>query len=84
MILPTKGLAEERALLTVGAAVISLMKHPMTVSEIWDSYKANYSNSDGESLITFDWLALTLAFLYSIKVLEEGNCGRLMMHHVPA
>lgn len=84
MILPTKGLSEERALLTVGAAVIGLMKQSMTVSEIWDSYKEKYSNSDGEPLVTFDWLALTLTFLYSIKVLEEDNCGRLVIHHVPA
>ncbi|GHO94589.1 hypothetical protein KSF_046370 [Reticulibacter mediterranei] len=38
MILPTKRLGPERAMLTVGAEILSLLTEPKTVSRLWHEF----------------------------------------------
>lgn len=39
MILPTKHLREDRALITVGAELLKLLDEPKTVSHLWDEVR---------------------------------------------
>ena len=39
MILPTKRITAERALLGIGAEVLRLLEEPKTVSRLWNEYK---------------------------------------------
>ena len=39
MILPTKHIRPERALLTIGAEVLGCLREPMTVSRVWDELR---------------------------------------------
>jgi hypothetical protein len=73
VILPTKGIAPSRALLAVGARVLSLLEEPKTVSRLWDETK-NYGSSKAE--ITFDWFVLALDLLFIMEAIEQER-GRL-------
>ncbi|WP_350616269.1 ABC-three component system middle component 6 [Pseudomonas sp. HY7a-MNA-CIBAN-0227] len=72
MILPSKHLSQERALLTVGAHVLTYLARPKTVSALWEEL-----NRHNESLtatpprrITYDWFLLALDLLYSLGTIE--------------
>ena len=39
MILPTKHIRPERALLTIGAEILASLRGPMTVSRVWDEMR---------------------------------------------
>lgn len=68
MILPTKRVSSDRALLTVGARVIELLDQPKTVSRLWAEYKSEYDDR-----ISFDWFVLSLDLLYMMGVIERSN-----------
>ncbi|MHB8330813.1 MAG: ABC-three component system middle component 6 [Candidatus Dormibacteria bacterium] len=73
MILPTKGISSSRALLTVGAQLLSLLVGPLTVSGLWHSVKS-YRVAQELPEISFDWfvLGLDLLFLLGTVELQEG------------
>jgi len=80
MILPTKHIPQDRALLTVGGRVLTLLGHPKTVSALWDEL-----NRHGGTLaanlprkITYDWFLLVLDLLYALGTidLESGLVSR--------
>ena len=60
MILPTKHLSAERALLTVGSELLAHLRHPRTVSALWDMSRINSKH------ISYDWFVLSLDFLFMI------------------
>jgi hypothetical protein len=71
MILPTKHLRPERALLTVGADLLRSLREPMTVSRLWDEIRT--SRSDGArpfAPINYDWFVLALDLLYMAGAVE--------------
>jgi hypothetical protein len=55
MILPTKHLSEDRALLTVGGQLLGLLEKPKTVSVLWEDFKAR---PDAGVPVPFDWFVL--------------------------
>jgi hypothetical protein len=72
MILPSKHLPQDRALLTVGRHLLTFLVRPKTVSALWEEV-----NSVGEDPasnrprhITYDWFLLALALLYSLGAIE--------------
>jgi len=77
MILPTKGLALDRALLSVGAEVLRRLDRPKTVSRLWDQVR-NRQSSLLES-IPYDWFLLSLDFLYLCGAVdfEDGQIHRI-------
>ena len=71
MILPTKHLSEDRALLTVGGQLLGLLEKPKTVSVLWEDFKAR---PDAEVPIPFDWFVLALDFLACTGTVSlQGN-----------
>ncbi|WP_445342987.1 ABC-three component system middle component 6 [Bifidobacterium sp. ESL0819] len=84
MLLPTKGLSSDRALLTIGAQIISLMKRHMSESEIWDAYQEKISRQNDIPLVTFDWFSLALTMLFTLGVIKYDKFGRLELKNVPS
>ena len=65
MILPSKHLPQERALLTVGASLLALLERPMTVSSLWQLVQ-----EDDRTGLSFDWFVLALDLLYLLGAVK--------------
>lgn len=78
MILPAKHLVPERALISVGADVLEVLRQPRTVSRTWEECKRLRERRGCGATITFDWFLLTLdlLFLMGALVLENGRLRR--------
>lgn len=79
MILPTKRLGPERAMLTVGAEILGLLTEPKTVSRLWDELTQAMNERSPLRIVGYDWFILTLDLLYilgSIDI-ERGRIRRL-------
>ena len=74
MILPTKGLAIDRALLSVGAELLRRLEQPKTVSRLWEQMSKRQSTL--LQTVSYDWFLLTLDLLYLWGALEFKD-GRL-------
>jgi len=70
MIIPTKRIEEDRALLTLGAEILMILIEPKTVSRIWEELKRNRENNSIPSLVTFDWFVLALDMLFILGAIE--------------
>ncbi|WP_343222626.1 ABC-three component system middle component 6 [Marinobacterium ramblicola] len=71
MILPSKHLPPDRALLTVGAHVLTFLAHPKTVSALWEELnKQDSSSASTPRRITYDWFLLALDLLYALGTIE--------------
>lgn len=80
MILPSKHLKPDRALLTVGADILLFLnKRPCTVSKLWDDLREQQSQKNDETKITFDWFILALYLLYILGAItfEDGILKRV-------
>lgn len=76
MILPTKGLAVDRALLSVGAEVLRRLDRPKTVSRLWEQVRQRQSSL--LETIPYDWFILALDLLYLLGAVdfEDGRVRR--------
>ena len=74
MILPTKNLSEDRALLRVGAEILKLLNEPKTVSRLWEEVKRMRNNSS--RILPYDWFVLALDLLYILHAIELDR-GRI-------
>jgi len=74
MILPSKHLSQDRALLTVGAAILRRLSHPITVSALWGQMPRSVVDQKVPSPLRYDGfvLALDLLFLIGAIELREG------------
>ena len=72
MILPSKHLREDRALLTIGADLLQLLGEPKTVSRLWSDMQRR---RDVAAPISYDWfvLALDLLFARGLVAFERGR-----------
>jgi len=70
MILPTKHLPQERALLAVGADILRLLSEPKTVSRLWDEIKKARASHPRYSPLTYDWFVLALDLLFTVKAID--------------
>ena len=75
MILPSKHLPHDRALLNVGAQVLTFLARPKTVSALWE--ELNRQGQGGVVIrprrITYDWFVLALDLLYSLGTIDLEN-----------
>lgn len=70
MILPGKHILPDRALISVGADVLSVLGSGATVSEIWRRVCQARSARQDASPLPFDWFVLALTLLFAISTIE--------------
>lgn len=69
MILPTKRLHQDRALLAVGAEVLRRLDEPKTVSRLWDEIQRAYRGRVASPTLTYDWFILSLDLLFAFNAI---------------
>ncbi len=76
MILPTKGIAADRALLSVGAEILRRLDRPRTVSRLWEQMRKQESGL--LEALPYEWflLALDLVYLLGAVDFEDGRLHR--------
>ena len=74
MILPSKHLPENRALLSVGAAILRHLLRPVTVSALWEEMLLDRAEMSTPPPLRYDAfvLALDLLFLMGVVELHDG------------
>lgn len=70
MILPTKHVRPDRALIGVGAEVLGILKQPMTMSRLWDEMRGRRSLHASNAPIDYQWFILSLDLLFTINAVE--------------
>ena len=70
MILPGKHVRADRALLGVGAEVLSALSRPMTMSALWDAIRLRRSASASSLVVDYRWFVLALDLLYMIGAID--------------
>jgi hypothetical protein len=73
MILPSKHLSQSRALLGIGAEVLSQLDEPLAVSELWERVRAARASKADAAPLSFDWFVLALTFLHTIFAVEMSD-----------
>lgn len=78
MILPTKHIPQDRALLTVGSHILRQLDSKKTVSALWEEISVNDIKQNGNPSVSYDWFILALDLLYAIDAIEihEGLLSR--------
>ena len=71
MIIPTKHTNFSQSLLGFGSYVLTQLKSPKSIDEIWKQYQTDYKNKVYHAKHSFDDLLLTIVFLYSIGSVNE-------------
>ncbi|MBX3069099.1 MAG: hypothetical protein KF883_01225 [Thermomicrobiales bacterium] len=70
MILPTKRLRHDRALLTIGGEVLHLLSTPKTVSRVWEELNTIVEGESVRATVTFDWFVLSLDLLFTLDAID--------------
>lgn len=76
MILPTKRLSSDRALLAVGGEILSLLREPKTVSRLWNEIKKMRARQPDKGTVTYDWFVLALDLLFTVNAVDSER-GRI-------
>lgn len=70
MILPTKHIRPDRALLAVGGELLGHLREPMTVSRLWDELRSRRGERGEPAALNYDWFVLALDLLFAIGAVE--------------
>ena len=70
MILPGKHILPDRALISVGADILSVVGKGTSVSDAWSRLKALRDARADASPLPFDWFVLSLTLLYAVSAIE--------------
>ncbi|WP_444961713.1 ABC-three component system middle component 6 [Nocardiopsis sp. M1B1] len=71
MIAPTKGVAPQRALLTVGAQILMASeRQSLTVTQAWRRLQKWRTENDHKAPVPFWWFVLALDVLYALGTVE--------------
>lgn len=70
MILPTKYLPHDRALIGVGGFILKQLDEPRTVSSLWEGVRKAQNCEHDATPVSFDWFVLALNLLYSIFAID--------------
>jgi hypothetical protein len=70
MILPTKYLEPNRALLSVGGEVLDCLTEPLSVSELWRQFRERRTAQGTVSFVSFDWFVLSLNLLFALSAIQ--------------
>lgn len=82
LLLPTKGVSLERALLTIGSEILVHLRSPMSISALWAVYNNGPHSLTRSTRITFDWFSLALAALFAIKLVDVTDGGYVRRSNV--
>lgn len=74
MILPTKRLSPDRALLFIGGEIATLLDEPKTVSRVWEELRRKHAYL--LKPVPYDWFILALDLLYALGAVEL-NRGKI-------
>lgn len=69
MLMPTKHIKTENALIGVGAEVLALLDRDKTVSRLFSDLQEDRRENE-LSTIHFDWFLLAMDFLFSIEAIR--------------
>ena len=70
MILPTKHLSVDRALIGVGGQILQILIRPMTFTGLWESFRVLQNQSQNPAPVTYDWFVLAVDFLFLIGAIQ--------------
>jgi len=71
MILPSKHLSQNRALLTVGGRILQHMSQPTTISSLWEELpRQNSAGRNDAPPLRYDGFVLALDLLFLIGAIE--------------
>ncbi len=70
MILPTKHMRPDRALIGIGAEMLLKLERPMTVSKLWDEVRLRRSADTSTPVIDYKWFVLALDLLFMIGAVD--------------
>ncbi len=70
MIAPTRSVAPDRALLSVGAQILLQLDEPRTVSQAWLRLRSWRTERGLSSPLSFGWFVLALDVLYGLGVVD--------------
>lgn len=73
LILPTKGISADRALLSVGAQILQQLDRPLTVSAAWHALRDWRQRTGRPDNISFSWFILSLDMLYALGAIGYVN-----------
>ena len=76
MILPTKHIRISESLIGLGGYLLSILKKPMTIDELWILYEKT-NNKRFPAYHTFDNVILSLDFLYLMGSVDINEMGEL-------
>lgn len=65
MILPSKHLSQDRALLTVGAVILRHLSEPITASALWEQVSRSSRDQTAPSALRYDAFVLALDLCFS-------------------
>lgn len=71
MILPTKHIRTERAIIGIGGELLDLLREPKTVSRLWNEVRDRRTVAAPAAPIDYDWFVLSLDFLFLIGAVES-------------
>ena len=77
MILPTKHLRPERALISVAARVLQALGEPKTVSRLWEDVRKQLAK-EGAWDLPWDWFVLALDLLHVLGTVALDEDGFLV------
>jgi hypothetical protein len=77
VLLPSKAIPTDQALLAVGAQILVQLERPGSVSAVWDRLLEWRSVRGMKSALPFWWFSLALDVLYAIGVVDQRD-GELM------
>lgn len=79
MILPTKHIRPERALISIGADALACLAEPKTVSRLWDEMRVRSLEGKQLAAIHYDWFVLALDLLFMVGAIDfrKGLITRL-------
>ena len=76
MILPTKNISPDRALLTLAGRVFDGLGAPRTISAVWDDFRRDQRARP----VAYSWFILAIDLLFLIKLIRLDENGLLTRH----
>lgn len=73
MILPSRNIAPERALLTLAGNIFQRLSEPVTVSRLWDDIRKEFRKKP----IAYGWFTLAVDLLFVMNLVGFDESGLL-------